>query len=381
MTVRWQVRVKDPSGTLVAVLDDTGGFSQASISQTVNGIATATVEFSAGDDQKDNFILDGLIEFWRSNKDWGIDWYREFVGFFREPVIEEPQDGNPRYRAHIVGPLDLMRRRVIGYADENLPEVTKSDVGETVMKEYVDENAESLATTGNGRVRTGTITGLTIEADIARGSTWSGSRAFENLLTVLQEVGGASGIDFWLDMNVNPSTFTFRTAVLLGEDRSKEGLDSATGLNGAGNVPIIFMRELGTLRHPVRAETRKQEVNVAIALGRGEGANRSVVVEEDASLTDDSPWNDIEEIVSAGNEDEENLQSRALAFLTERAPAETVGFELVQTSEMFYGQNYFLGDIVAVELLGLDLKMKIVGADMSLQNGKENVDFRFKEVA
>ncbi|MBA7515242.1 hypothetical protein ES705_07281 [subsurface metagenome] len=380
MTVRWQIRVKDTSGVLVAVLDDTGGFSQASVSQDVNDVKTATVEFSAEDDRKDFFVLDGLVEFWRSNKDWGV-WYREFVGLFREPVIEEVEDGNPRFRAHIVGPLDLVRRRVIAYKDEESPEVTKSDVGETVMKEYVDENAGSLATTGNGRERTGTITGLSIETDLSRGSSWTGGRSFENLLTVLKELAVATELDFEIDMDVNPSTFTFKVHPLLGTDRSKEGLDIATGLNGAGNVPMVFSREMGTLRHPVRAQTRKQEVNVGIVLGKGEGASRTVFVEEDTELTDDSPWNDIESVINAGNEEDVDLQGRALTYLAERAPVEAVSFDLVQTREMFYGEHYFLGDLVAIEFLGLDLKMKIVSADLSMQDGKEMVSFRFREVS
>lgn len=381
MTTHWQIRVKDTGGNLVAVLDDTGGFSRASISQTVNKTGTGTVEFPALDSRRDLFVLDGPVEFWRSNKVWGLDWYREWVGFYRDPTDEEQQDGNPRFVAHVVGPEDFLARREIAYKDITSSQVMKSGAGETVIKEYVDENAGPSATTGNGRKRTGTLSGFSIEADQARGSTWSGSRSYEKLLKVVQEIAQATGLDFEMDMNANPSTFTFRIHELLGDDRSKEGLCRSTGKNMYGNSPVIFSREAGTLRHPVRSSTRKQEVNVAFVLGRGEGSNRSIEVVENTDLSDDSPWNDIEASVSAGNEDDVNLISRGQTFLAEKAPVEEVNFELVQKEKSLYGLHYFLGDIVAVELLNMDLRMKITGADMAMESSIEAVNFRYEEVS
>lgn len=381
MTARWQVRIFDTSKTLKAVLDDRGGFYSASISKTVNMIGEATVSLNADDPRVDEFVLDGFVEFWRSNPEEGIDWYREWVSLYRQPVYQGDEDGIVRFRAHCVGCNELLDRRLIAYKDVESAEVAKSDVGETVLKEYVDENAGPSATTGNGRIRTGTFTGLAIESDAANGTTWAGARPFENLLRVCQEIAALTGVDFEIQED-GDGTFTFKVYDgQLGADRSRVGLVTATGLNGAGNAPVILSRDMGTLRTPSRTVERIRERNVAIILGKGESAERDSSIVEDSALTDDSTWNDRETLVNASDEDAANLDEHGERALDDLYPETRVDFEVVQASNQLYGRDYFMGDLVAVELLGVEYTMKVQGVDLALQDGKETIDFVFREVS
>jgi hypothetical protein len=383
MAFRHQIRVRNSSGSLVAVLDDTGGFLAASFTRRLNSPAESVVEIDANDERRNLFVLDAFVELWRSNLDWGLDWYREAVTFHRMPSIDEQTDGKPLFRSHGVGMMDLLARREIAYKADDSPRVKKSAVAETVMKQYVKENAGSDALASAGRERNGNFTGFSVEASGGGGAIWSGSRSFKNLLEVCKEISASSGIDF--DVVESATAFTFKTYVNgYGSDRSKLGLDPLTGLNGAGNVPVVFSRERGNLRGLVRSQDRSTEKNVVFALGRGLGGNRDMQVVVDATLTDDSPWNDIEVSVNAASEAGDDLNalvSRGQALLEKASPVEALGYEIVQTPGQFYGKDYFLGDIVAAELFDLDLRIQFTQATITVQPGSiEAIDFVMRQV-
>jgi len=372
MSLAYEIRVKDTTGSNVMILDDKGGFQRLAYSHLINGKGIYVLEMNAGDTRVDLFDLDFQVEIWRSNRTVGLAPYLEFEGLHRTPTETTTQDRANRWRTHGFSYVELLQRRsTLYFAGE--PEVKKSGPGETVMKEFVDENIGPLALISNGRFRDGNMTGFSLQADAAGGSSWSGSRTYKNLLSVLQDVAPVAGLDFDVEGN-GAALFQFKTYSLRGTDRSTVGLVPATGLNGAGNVPVIFSVENQTMTEAAYSKVRNSEVNVAVALGRGEGANRDFEIREDIPLQGDSPWNDREQTVNASNEpsgDTAALQARADKVLDDHLPREKITFRVVQQPHQHYGLHYFWGDLVQAQFAGVDVALKIKSVDIVVEAGEK----------
>lgn len=385
MTLAYEIRIKDTTGSNVVILDDKGGFQSLAYSHLINGKGIFMVEMNADDPRVDLFDLDYQVEIWRSNRALDLPPYLEFEGLQRTPTETTTQDRANRFRLHGFSYAELLQRReTLYFAGE--PQTKKSGVGETVMKEYVDENIGPAALASNGRFRDGNMTGFSVQADAAGGASWSGSRTYKNLLGVLQDVAPIAGLDFDVVGN-GTALFQFRTySPQRGTDRSTVGLVPATGLNAVGEVPVIFSVENMTMAEAVYSKVRNSEVNIAIAMGRGEGAGRDFEIREDIPLQGDSPWNERERTVNASNEptdDVNALRVRADKLLDEGKPRERITFEAVQQPHQYYGQHYFWGDIVQARFAGVDVPLKITAVDIVVEakdRTSETLNFTFKEV-
>lgn len=126
----------------------------------------------------------------------------------------------------------------------------RTDVAETVLKEYVDNNA------GPSAAGYRQVPGLTIEADAATGSTVTGKARFDSLLLLCQELA------------------------LAGGDLGFKIIQSGSGLEFQVFVPTdktttaVFSKERGNLlAFHYRQETAK--TNYVVAGGGGEGVART----------------------------------------------------------------------------------------------------------
>lgn len=380
MTSRYQIRVINTSGTTVAVLDDEGGFESITISKHLIEAGYYTLMMRANDSRVNLFGLDSRVEVWRSNADWGLDWYREFSGFHRRVTWTYDDNGVGRFESHGPGLLSLLARRYIAYK-AGTSKTEKSGAAESVLKEYVKQNAGSDATTGNGRELNGTTTGLTIQTDAAAGPTWSGAKAWRNLLTACQEIALKTGVEFDIVLT-GGATFEFRTySAGIGSDRSAVGVNTYTGLNGAGNVPIVFSVEMETMAVPEYAVDRLSEENAIIGLGRGENENRTVVVQKTDTLIDDSPWNQMEGTAEATDAmTTEAVTGKAAQVLKEMTAFENFRFTVVQQPKVAYGLHYVLGDKITAKMAGATKHLRIIGLGLKFEDGQETLNAEFAEL-
>jgi hypothetical protein len=382
MAVRYQARLFDQTGTQVAVFDDTGGFRSFSFTRRLNGKGLYVLEINGKDVRVPLFVLDAQVQFRRFVEDRGetlLDWYTEFEVLHRTPVIQAPDRDKVSFRSHGFGLNYFLSGREIRYkAGTNGAQ--KSGAAETVMKSYVDENIGPSATTGNGRLRNGVMTGFSVETDGAAGPTWKGSRAYKNLLDVLQEIAVNTGIDFRVVGN-GAGQFQFQT--FQGVDRSTVGLDRSTGKNGAGNVPIIFSYNRGMMSDVVYSLNRSDESNSILALGQGQKTIRETELIEDDDAIADSPWNLRESSINAQQEGEvEALESSGETVLAEKGAKESFSFEVVPTGRVIYGLHYFMGDVVTArfEPAGIEAHLKLVGVTVTFEDGVEKIDHEFAEL-
>ena len=380
MAARYQIFLKDTDYNTVAVIED---WRSLSFTHVVNGVGTLNLSLEDGD-KAALFGLDYAVEVYRRNQSSNLDWYLEWEGLHRGWSYNTNNEGLKTVELSSLSYNTLLARRIIAWY-KSLPQAEKTGVGESVMKEYVLENAGSGATTGAGRLVGGVTTNLTIEADALAGGAWTGDRAFRNLLEVLQDVGLATDMTFGVVgtgvMGTQSFQFTTKESIF-GDDRTNDGLDTSTGLNSAGNAPVVFSLDFGNMQNPVYKVDRQTETTSVLMLGAGADSDRITVEVVDSSVEDDSPWNHIEISRNASQEDVIGaLAVAGASILEERKATVDFDFDVLQVSSLIYGRDYFVGDKITARYGDNEVDLKIVGATITVNaDGGETVTPAFSEV-
>lgn len=379
MASRYQIRMKNLAGAVVNILTD---WYSLEFSRKVNGVDSCTLVIDGDISVVDDFVLDGQIEVWRSDlaASPAIPLYLEYEGFHRTEARQTAEDGRSTYSSIGLGYDHLLVRRIILYATGSV-QADKAAAGETVMKEFVDENAGPGATSPPRLLSAGVMTGLVIQADGAAGAVWTGARAYKNLLDVLVEVARDSDVDFGV-VGTGAATFEFQAkASPWGDDRTTTGLNPATGLNAAGNAPVIFSLPRGNMENPVYSKDRREEVTGVIVLGQGQEADRVLVERTDAAAIAESTWNRIESSRQGNSEDSvAGLQSIGDEILAGMQAKEVFSFSALQIPGLLYGRDYFLGDLVTARYKDIEQNKKIIGVNISVRSGIEMISLELSDV-
>ena len=379
----YYIRLLNTEGQQVDLFDRV---TSINLNDKLGGVGSYTIAMEGiTDERKARFVLDGQVEIRRSVPGVALNWYTEFGGFHRKELEGITKDKKQTYSSVGVGYNSFLERTNIAYR-EGTVRADKYAAAETVMKEYVEENCGPSATVANGRLIDGVLPFFSVQPDAGAGIDWSGSRAFENLLDTLQAISAYAEIDFDV-IKTNDQWFTFMTYNLLkGADRTIIGLDSATGKNGAGNLPVTLSVDLGNIERSEYSKDRLEEANVCIVLGEGDGATREVLARSDSSAIDDSPWNRVEVARPS--------QTAFIPGLSEEAAAELKIFSMQQTGDealndlrakedftftplqqpsTLYGKHYFLGDRITVQFRDFTISKRIVGVQIRVQKDRENI--------
>jgi len=377
MAPRYQIQLKDTAGAQVALFDH---FKELNFTHRVNSPSTITLKLDGNDERVNLFTPDSIIEVLRSDLARGLDWYTEIAGFHRKPddSIEENSEAN--FLSTAVGYLDLIRRRGIAWY-KGTPQAEKAGTGEALIKEFVHENAGTGATTGAGRLGYGVTQGLSVQTNLEGGLAWQGERAYRNLLEIIQEIGLATGVYFDV-VSTGAATFEFRTYTgQRGIDRRQ--YDLVNGLNPAGNPPVIFSVEHGSLGDITYSLDRISEANAIFVLGEGARDARFIWEEIDVDAINASPWNRVEIFRDASNEgtEFEKLQSLGQAVLQEMKAEEILSTrKVLQLENLLYGLHYYWGDYVTLNFRGNDYHMPIIGVQGKVDDNGERLEFEFGEL-
>lgn len=382
MQPRYQIRVRDTSGILVAQVDD---YETINIEHIVNSGGYAAIYLPQDSINADVFGLDYLVEIWRSVQDEGIDWYMEYIGLHRTSVWQTFETGKSLYSEYSEGLCDLLKRRIIAYYS-GTSYTDKNDFSETVMKEFVQENAGSSATSPP-RISDGVISNLVVAVSGGAGANWSGAKAWRNLHDVLKEIAETTNFYFDVELltqpGVSPVGFLFQTYEgLRGTDRRETGLDPSTGLNAAGNAPIVFALEYGNIKTVVYSENRGDEVTAVYALGQGEGDARMVGYQEDATAIADSRWNKRETSRNSNSEKfYDDVVNTAKNILQERRKIIDFNFSVIQIPGYLYGKDYTWGDIVTGKYLNFRRDLMIERSQLVVNSDSgETITITMKEL-
>lgn len=378
MAPRYEIRVKDLTGALVAVLTD---WKTLRYTKRINDLGYYSLTVSGDSQLVTNIVLDGMIEIYRQDLAASpvIAIYKDFEGFHRTMALETTDRNEDLFTSIGMTYLDLIRRRVLAYP-ANSVQSTQVGPGETVIKSMVDQNAGPNAT-APPRLYDGVTTGLTVQPDAAAGTTWTGDRSYRNLLDIIKEIALATGINFDV-VGSGPATFEFQAkAYPWGDDRTITGLNPSTGRNAAGNTPVIFALDFGNMQTPSYSLNRQNEGNAVIVLGQGQDADRESIESLDAVAISDSPWNRQEAIRNANQESTvAGLTSVGEQALVDLKAMETFSFQAMQVPSLLYGRDYFVGDSITAKYKTVQKNLQIVGVSVTIQEGVEAIDIEVKNV-
>jgi hypothetical protein len=266
------------------------------------------------------------------------------------------------------GYLEMLAWRIVNWPAEtaNRSKFTSAKA-ETIMKTLVSYNAGVNATTGNGRKRTGTITGLSVQADGANGNTLDWNCHGKVVLENLQDLARVSGGDFDL-VKTAAASWEFRWYTgQLGADRT---------------ATVTFAVENGSMGEPESDYSRLDERTVACVWGQGEEADRDYVTRTGA---DYAAGNDKEIYVDAKDVTKGStagLNAKGDVKLDETRAREIFTFKVLQTPSLRYGAEYFLGDLVAARnpFTGASLTKKVIAVTLGLQSsGEKSIDIELSD--
>ncbi len=377
MSARYEVRVYDNLGALQAVVTE---WRVLTYTNRVNNVGTYNLEMDGDSPFVDLFDLDGRVEIRRRDQDASpvIDWAVDFAGLHRTESRRITEAGLSVFNSMGGSYTHLLARRGIAFQKASSG-ADKSGKGETVMKDYVRENA-GVGATVPPRLFDGVTPSFTVETDLARGSDWEGERSFRNLLEILREISKATAIDFEV-VSTGAASYEFRARPFpIGQDRTVEGLDRVTGLNAAGNAPVVFSLDFGNMQSPEYSLNRMTEATAVLVLGQGIEGDRQVVQRTSAALTA-SPLNRFESFQD-GSQDEatEALEDIGDAALEKLQARETFTFQTVQIPGLLYGRDYFVGDTVTARYRDIQRDKQILGVTIGVQEGREDIDVLLGDV-
>jgi hypothetical protein len=334
MSIVWELRLYDSNGARVATFDQ---WPELVVELGVNRPAVYALRFDGSDPRVGLFEQDALLEGWWTNAERGIEWRREFVAWCIDTRKWTDGGGVKRFVSSGLGLEDLLARTIIDTYSGS-PESRKSGAGETVLKSFVNEQAGPGAI---ARARTG----LTIEADSARGAAWSGQRSNRSLLSVCQQIAELTGLQFGI---VRTGAYDFEFRVWEPVDR---------------RATVIFAEDRGNMGEPEVIEHQSEVANWVKVGGDDAGDAREFEYVEDAASVALSPQNRRERFVNAVDQEPgAELETRGLQEIDKNRALVEFNFKVLQSPGCLYGLHYELGDYVTAIYDGVAYDRRIDAA-------------------
>lgn len=301
---------------------------------------------------------------WRRDVAHGIDWYREFVGLYRDADYKN-QQGKRTVTLLCPGLMSIL-----GWYHVLWPAATANRTtftaakSETVIKTLTTYNAVAAsATAAAGRDRDAPDYGVSIQADAAGGTTidWTANRT-HTLLEELQALALVAGGDFDLVYNSATSRQLRFYAGQRGSDKT---------------ATITFAENLGNMDNVTFKRIRSSERTAALVAGQGQETQRATTTRTGANYN--VTTNNIETFVDARDLNPDTVaarQARGDKRLSELAARDEFGFKVVQTQGVYYGPSgtgsYAMGDLVtAVRPDGVSVTQQVYGRTIEWRPGEQ----------
>ena len=361
MTIRYYIAVEDSTGLVVDLIQNPQAFTYGL------GFSRRNVlQLRLSGYENINIPADAMLRLWRRDTAVNDQWRNVGNYIFKTSDRALARSGQKTLMVWGASPEELIDKAVVGYPSGSVQTRKTGDVAQ-VLAEFVRENSGSQALVANGRY-IDHVTGLVVIPVINTGLVWTGARANRPLMDVCEEIVKYARLrGVRLDFRVTYSSGQYFLRVgILGTDRTTDGIDPNTGLNGAGNAPVLISPRVENMRsfHDVLA--RMNESNVVIALGAGQQADRLVAVAVDLPSLNASPIAQRESITNATSELASGLPDMAEAILEERVARRNFTIDPDPTLIKLF-VDFNVGDFVTVESEdGARFNRQIITANVSV---------------
>jgi hypothetical protein len=219
---------------------------------------------------------------------------------------------------------------------------TRTGVGETIIKQWVDLNA------GPSALATRSISGLKIETDMGRGATITGSPRMDNLMTFIQPLAESAGLGFRVAFGTDD---TMEFQMFIPQDRS----DTAK-----------FGRELGNLTSLEYVQEAPKSSDVVIG---GSGLTTARIFRETIDSPSIKTWGARSETFFDLNNsaDPVEMDQAGTQEMVQNGPVAGLTIKTIDTPYLTFGVDYNLGDQVSVPEYGVTDVLR--GVDIEWSSG------------
>lgn len=359
MTSHYEIRLYDPFGAYLAVLD---GFMSLDYVLKVNEVGTVSLVVSI-DYPPFLFRKDGRIEVWRGVGAGPLRLQNVWLIVKRRTAVDDDGELLIDVAGHDL--KDLLRRRIVAYA-ASTAYADKQGLVDDLAKAIVRENLGSLATD----TARSWATYLSVAPDLGLGPAVTKACSHRNVLAVLQELCEASAqLGTFLAFDVVPTgtspPFEFRTYV------HQRGVDHRYP---GGASPVLLSPDRGNLTDASVTYDWSEEATYVYAGGQGEGQDRIMQTASDDTRIGASPFGRVEHFVDARNgETPAAVTSEAQAELMARRPRVAFQGTLVDTEATAYEVHYGLGDRVTAQFEGELFDCHVMTVHVSVRDGREAI--------
>jgi hypothetical protein len=356
MAPYYTMQVYNSAGALQAVVTD---FLSLAISKQLNSVDMLTFSIESRSPSSEYMDMGAIIQVWRQDVELGIANTLEFSGIIRKRI--GVRELTLRYTIQAVGMLALLADRVIAYkANKTNLSVFTAQPAETILKRLFNFNIGSSATTANGRIIDGRITGMSTAATAGTGTSLTLKCSMLPLLKTMQEIAYSGGLAYAITYTA-PATWVFTTYVgQIGTDRTAD---------------ITLSTSTGTVARITQNYDLLNDFTTVIVGGSGT---------EEAKPFATYPASSIPTGLSLRENavDGKNQQNSTTAFLTQFG-AKTLSVQqrkrvvysvdVLQTSTMRYGRDYFFGDKIAVNWNKAKINQFVVGVGLEWKSTGDEV--------
>jgi hypothetical protein len=356
MAPYYTMQVYDSAGALQAVVTD---FLSLAISKQLNAIDMLTCSIESRSPSFQYMDMGAIIQVWRQDVELGIPNTLEFSGIIRKRVAV--REITLRYTLQAVGMLALLADRVIAYKANktNLSKFT-AQPAETIIKRLFNFNIGSSATTANGRLIDGRTTGFSTAATAGTGTSLTLKCSMLPLLKTIQEIAYTGGLAYTLTYTT-PATWVFTTFVgQIGTDRT---------------ASIALSVSTGTVGRITQVQDLLSDFNTVIVGGSGTEEAKQYATFPTSGIPTGL---DLRETVQDGK----NQQNSTLGYLQQfgrktlaiqQRRRVQYAVDVLQTSEMRYGRDYFFGDKITVNWERSKISQYVVGVGLEWKSTGDEV--------
>lgn len=355
MAPYYTMQIYDSAGALQAVVTD---FDNLAISKQLNAIDMLQFTIRNQSPSAVYMVVNAIIQIYRQDVALGIPNTLEFSGIIRKRVVT--QSVVTTYTLQAIGMLGILNYRTIAYKANkvNLSKFTDQP-GETILKRLFNYNVGSAATVANGRLLDGRITGMSTAATAGTGTLLTLKCSMQPLLKTMQEVAYSSGLAYTLTYTA-PATWVFTTYVgQIGTDRTADiKLSVTTGTVATITQISDYLNDFNTV---IIGGSGTEEAKVF--------ATRPVTLPTGLDLKESF-------------QDAKNQQNSTIPYL-QQFGTKTLAIQarkriqyqvdVLQTSQMRYGRDYFFGDKIAVAWGGTNIDQYVTAVGLEWKSTGDEV--------
>jgi len=358
----YTVNILDSSGDTAALLDSKT-LATLRFERKLNDVSVAQFTIPASHSAASLLSKHTWFEVFR-HPGTGV---RQFEGTYMVVLLDKFVDDNGIERLIVSGfSLEfLLLQRVVDPRNDPLMAggwSTKQDAIDSLMAELVYEQAGAGAS-AHGSTPSQQVNYLTVVTPAGVGEIVPFRKAWDGLLSVLQELGSGDRMDFRIERDSGVSLKFY--AEVMGADKTKT-------TNYPGNRFVYLTPKLGTITKPRLLQDWREEKTVVILLGKGAGNNREFFgsMASNVAETAYSYAAIVEDLRQV--EDATEYIEQAQSSLANHAAKKEFSFELTHGAA-YYHDLFDLGDVVTVAWDDYEKDMRVVGIKIDVSEGSEKI--------